>query len=67
MMLMLGCICIFYAWKCLYAFMHALSWLWLCMHGRSYMHHGGHYVVFVIMMLLVCYDVDVLVEIEQEM
>ena len=31
------------------------------------MHHGGHYVVYVIMMLLVCYDADMLDEIESEM
>ena len=46
--------------------MHALLWLWLCMHDRSSMHCGGHYVVGVIMMLLVC-DVDMLAYIEKEM
>lgn len=30
------------------------------------MHHGGHYVVCVIMVLLVCYVDDMLAEMEQE-
>jgi len=34
------------------------------MHSRLDMHPGGHYVVFVIMMLLVCYDVDMLAKME---
>jgi len=31
------------------------------------MHHVSHYVVCVIMMFLVCYNVDMLAEMEQEM
>jgi len=31
------------------------------------MHCGGHYEICVIMMLLVCYDVDMLAKMEQEM
>jgi len=45
---------------------HSTKCIWLCMHNRSKMHHSGHYVVSVILMLLVCYDVDMLFEIEQE-
>ena len=51
--------------------MHVSVYMLLCMHcfgySRSCMHCGGHYEVCVIMMLYVCYDVDMLVEMEQEM
>ena len=39
----------------------------LCMHSRLDMHHDVHYVVFIIMMLLVRYGTDMLVEMELEM
>ena len=26
--------------------MHSFSCIWLCMHDRSHMHLGGHYVVY---------------------
>lgn len=54
---------VIYGW-CLLILVHPNKCICLCMHSRLDMHHCGHYVVCVIMMLFVCYDVDMLAEME---